>query len=349
MNENTQPMHSAWQAFVVSQGARIGAAGLVDFPDAPLAPDCALVELSHLGLIRLSGPDAPQFLQGQVSNDVRQVSAEHSQLSALCSPKGRMLANFRVFQRADDLYLQLPRERLDAVLKRLRMFVLRAQVSLEDASDQLQRIGIAGRCTESLLPAAPDPTPGSVRQAPPVTIIRLPGDRPRFELIGPADALQSFWEQSAPPARPASADFWALLDIRAGLPTVFEATVEAFVPQMANMQLVDGVSFTKGCYTGQEVVARMQYLGKLKRRMYLARVEAATAPRPGDPLYSPTSESGQGAGRVVDARPSPEGGYELLAVVEIAAAAAPGLRLGDAAGPLLQRRELPYALPAVES
>jgi hypothetical protein len=113
------------------------------------------------------------------------------------------------------------------------------------------------------------------------------------------------------------------------------------------MQLVDGVSFTKGCYTGQEVVARMQYLGKLKRRMYVARVDADKTPGPGDELFSPGSASGQGAGRVVDARPSPEGGFELLAVAEIASAEGPGLRLGDEQGPELELRELPYAFPAM--
>jgi folate-binding protein YgfZ len=256
-----------------------------------------------------------------------------------------MLANFRVFERDGDLYLQLPRAGLAAVRKRLQMFVLRAQVTLEDASDQLVRIGIAGACAEQLLPEVPAPAAGAACQPPPLTIIRLGGDRPRFELIGPADAIRAFWEQSASLARPAGPDFWALMDIRAGVPTVFEQTIEAFVPQMTNLQLLDGVSFTKGCYTGQEVVARMQYLGKLKRRMYLAHVAAAQAPQPGDALYSPISESGQGAGRVVDARPSPDGGYELLAVIEIAGAEHGGLRLGDAEGPPLTLRELPYALP----
>jgi folate-binding Fe-S cluster repair protein YgfZ len=113
---------------------------------------------------------------------------------------------------------------------------------------------------------------------------------------------------------------------------------------MANMQLVDGVSFTKGCYTGQEIVARMQYLGKLKRRMYLAHVDSAEAPTAGDPLFSPQNASGQGAGRVVDARAAPEGGYDLLAVAEIESAESGELRLVDDQGPPLQLRELPYSL-----
>jgi folate-binding protein YgfZ len=129
---------------------------------------------------------------------------------------------------------------------------------------------------------------------------------------------------------------------------VLEATTEAFVPQMANLQLVDGVSFTKGCYTGQEVVARMQYLGTLKRRMYRVRVDSDSRPAAGTELFSASSASGQGAGRVVDARPSPDGGFEALVVCQIASMEAGDLRLGDAEGPALQAQPLPYAFEATE-
>jgi hypothetical protein len=144
----------------------------------------------------------------------------------------------------------------------------------------------------------------------------------------------------------AGPDFWALLDIRAGLPTVYDQTAEAFVPQMANLQLVEGVSFTKGCYTGQEVVARMQYLGKLKRRMYLARIAAADVPPPGTDLYAPGSESGQGTGKVVDARRAPAGDIEALVVVETGSAETGDVRLGGPDGPPLTFSPLPYPLPA---
>jgi folate-binding protein YgfZ len=228
------------------------------------------------------------------------------------------------------------------------MFVLRAKVELEDASDQLARIGLAGDCAPRLLggrfPGLPEDV-GAVSGHDEITLIRLPdAGSPRFELLGPPAEMQTLWKELAAHATAVNADFWALLDVRAGIPTVYPATVEAFVPQMANMQLVDGVSFTKGCYTGQEIVARMQYLGKLKRRMYLAHVDAAEAPEAGDPLFAPQNASGQGAGRVVDARPAPEGGYDLLAVAEIESAENGELRLRDDQGPLLELRELPYSL-----
>jgi folate-binding protein YgfZ len=259
-----------------------------------------------------------------------------------------MLANFRVFERAQRIYLQLPASNLEPVLKRLRMFVLRAKVELEDASDQLARIGLAGDCAPPLLGGRFPGLPGAVgatSSQDEITLIRLPdAGNPRFELLGPPADMQLLWQELAAHASPVNADFWALLDVRAGIPTVYPETVEAFVPQMANMQLVDGVSFTKGCYTGQEIVARMQYLGKLKRRMYLAHVDTSEAPKAGDPLYAPQNASGQGAGRVVDARPVPEGGYDLLAVAEIESAENGELRLHDAQGPLLTLRELPYSL-----
>ena len=265
-------------------------------------------------------------------------------MSGYCNAKGRMLAAFRVFRRADCIYLQLPMSLLESTLKRLRMFVLRAKVSLENASDELVRIGIAGDCAESALageiPSLP-PVDDDVVQYEDLTVIRIAGSRPRFEIVGPVSRMQALWQILATRAVPANPDFWAWLDIHAGLPTINPETSEAFVPQMTNMQLVNGVSFTKGCYPGQEVVARMRYLGKLKRRMYLAHIATDTAPDSGDTLFSASSESGQGTGKVVAAQASPEGGYDLLAVVEISAVERGDVRWGET-GPQLAFGELPY-------
>ena len=316
-------------------------------PKTPLPqtfPDCAITELSHFGLIRATGSDVRTFLQGQLTNDINQVTPVLAQLSSYCSPKGRMLGSFWVMQRGDDLYLQLPADRLPGILKRLRMFVLRAQVTLEDASGELARFGITGSCAADLLPFAPGADKATATRDD-ITVIRLPGERPRFEIIGPVSALAPLWSKLSETATQTGPDFWSLMDIRAGVPNVFEDTVEAFVPQMANLQLIGGVSFTKGCYTGQEVVARMQYLGKLKRRMYLAHIADTQRPAPGAEVFSPSSESGQGAGRIVDAAPSPDGGFDVLAVLQISSAEAGDVRLHDAAGPVLELRPMPYDLP----
>jgi folate-binding protein YgfZ len=327
-------MSSEWSEFIASRPA----------PQA--APDCALCDLSHFGLIRASGPEAAAFLQGQLTNDTRLVSPTRAQLSAWCSPKGRMMASFLLFQHGGDLYIQVLRERLEGVLKRLRLYVLRSRVELSDASASLARLGLAGDCAPALLG---DPLPGEPFAAlarGELTVLRLPGDRPRFEVVGPVPAVRAFWEQAEGRAVPSAPELWSLLEIRAGVPTVFDETADAFVPQMANLQLIDGVSFTKGCYTGQEVVARMQYLGKLKRRMYYARIPADDPPRPGADLFAAGSESGQGAGKIVAAAPSPGGGVEVLAVVEVAAAEGGEVRLGGPAGPVLAFAPLPYAFAA---
>ena len=345
-------MNPDWRAFLTARGARIGTDDRVVPPATTAGPqpphDCTRYDLSHLGLIGVAGADADTFLQGQLSNDIRQLTATHSQLSSHCSPKGRMLALFRVLRRADGIDLQLPRERVAEALKRLRFYVLRSKVTLDDRSDGPVRIGLAGAGAPRALERLGLPQPerdNDVAAAEGVTVLRLPSPVPRFELIADCARQTAPWNVLTPVSAWGNEDAWALLDIRAGIPTIYTATADAFVPQMANLQLIDGVSFTKGCYTGQEVVARMQYLGKLKRRMYLAEVASPTPPQPGDDLESPSSTSEQTPGRVVDARPSGDGRYELLAVVEIEAAETGEVRLGSA-GPLLHLQPPPYGFLA---
>ncbi|HYN79646.1 MAG TPA: folate-binding protein [Lamprocystis sp. (in: g-proteobacteria)] len=348
-------MNPDWRAFLIAQGARITADDQVaPPPPAPgqgTAADCARFDLSHLGLIAVRGEDAETFLQGQVTTDVRTVTDSHSQLAGLCSPKGRMLALFRVMRLADGFYLQLPRERVAETLKRLRLFVMRAKVTLDDASDGPIRIGCSGSgAVDALgrLGLALPALDNDLVATDGVTLLRLPAPVPRFELIGASERLTTLWDALKSDGAMGDADGWALLDIRAGIPNVYPTTADTFVPQMVNLQHLDGVSFNKGCYVGQEVVARMQYLGTLKRRMYLAEVETQTAPQPGDELHSPASTSEQAAGRIVDARPTGPDRYELLAVVEIGAAEHGEVRLG-AAGPLLRCEPPPYGFPAAAS
>jgi tRNA-modifying protein YgfZ len=343
-----------WQDFLRVRGAEPASDGSAGFPGTAAPPGgepdlCALFDLSHLGLIAVRGEDAEPFLQGQLTNDIRELSATHSQLSSHCSPKGRMLACFRVLRLGDAIHLQLPGERLPDTLKRLRLYVLRAKVSLVDVSDDLVRIGLAGDCAAEVLQRQGLPAPDrdeDVVTTGGVSVLRLPSPTPRFELIGPFDAIGRLWDALAQSATPSTSDVWALHDIRGGIPNVYQETVDAFVPQMANLQLIDGVSFNKGCYTGQEVVARMQYLGKLKRRMYWAEVDTDAAPRPGDALHVPSSTSEQAGGRVVDARPAGPGRFELLAVVEIEAAEGGEVRLGEG-GPRLRLRPPRYGFPQV--
>ena len=308
----------------------------------PGQEDCVLCPLPSRGLIRVSGEDARDFLQGQLTNDISTVTPEQAQLSAWCTPKGRMLALFLVFMHEGELYLQLPRERLDAVLKRLRMFVLRAKVTLEDASEDLALAGAGGACLEEHFASLPEKAFGTTTSNG-LTLIRFPGEAPRVQIVGKSDAVIASWQQMADKASGVSENWWTLQNIRAGLPDVLDATAEAFIPQMVNLDVLDGISFTKGCYTGQEVVARMKYLGQLKRRMYLARAEGDHPLSPGDSLWSPHSTSAQGAGKVVLAA-----GQEALVVAEISAAAEEGMRLLNEEGPAISLIPPPYEIPELE-
>lgn len=305
--------------------------------------NCQLFDLSDFGLIRASGDDSESFLQGQLTNDITKVTSEHSQLSGYCTPKGRLLATMRVISHGGDFLLLMPKERLTSVLQRLGMFVMMSKVTLSDASDELQAIGLDGDCATSLpvdeMPAKADDCTTAEEN---VTIVRIAADEPRFLLIGSAGAITQLRQHLTETTTPATDQQWRLLDIRAGLPTVFDATIEAFVPQMINMHLVNGVSFSKGCYTGQEIVARMHYLGKLKRRMYHVAFEGE-CPAGGTDLYSPQSQSGQGSGKIVMSAATAEGVCEALAVIEVANAETGEVRLNDENGAKLEFLELPYS------
>ncbi|NOX75948.1 MAG: folate-binding protein YgfZ [Gammaproteobacteria bacterium] len=345
-------MKDNWKKFLASQGATVdahcGTSRVTRFSNTPVnVNDLILCDLSHYGLIRVHGEEAESFLQNQFCNDLRNVSESLSQLNGYCNPKGRLLAFFHLFQRNGSYYLRLPREILDPTLNRLRMFVLMTRVTLEDASEQLIHIGFSGpRADEHLQASVSDvPTePNAVTHTADLSIIRVPGHLPRFEIYGSEAAVKKLWQQLAGPATPVGYRHWALLDIHAAIPDIVEKTREAFVPQMINLQAINALSFKKGCYPGQEIVARMHYLGKLKRRMFLAHIDGETVPTPDSPLFADGSESAQGVGKVVSAQPHPDGGVDLLAVIEISSAEQRQLRVGDTEGPLMILRELPYEL-----
>ncbi len=297
--------------------------------------------LTNLGVIRARGADAQSFLQSQLSNDIAGLPADSSRLAAYCNPKGRMIALLRVFRWGDDFGLLLPRELLDKTLARLRMFVLRSKVEL--IVEPAGVIGVHGPAAiaalnpllDGELPAAEDGI--AVRED--CVVLRPAGSQPRLQLIAHAAPLRRYWSQLADTAEPVAPAVWDLLDIRAGLPTVLANTQEAFVPQMANLDLVGGISFTKGCYPGQEIVARMHYLGNLKRRTYRAAVEGE-APAPGAEIRT---QEGALAGQVMLSAPRVEGGAELLAVLQIERASQGGL---ICEGRELSLLPLPYSLAA---
>jgi folate-binding protein YgfZ len=317
----------------------------------PAVAGTLFTELSHLGLIAVAGADAGTFLQGQLSNDLNAVTETRSQLSAWCNAKGRVLALLRIYLHSGTYYLQLPRDQMEFTLQRLRMYVLRAQVSLTDASTTQIQLGITGPDAEALLTRTlgvpPPATDNSVTSTPleqgHVSVLALPGDQPRFAVITPPAAAQTLQRQWAATAIPTDSDLWSLLDIRDGLPAIHSATQDLFIPQMLNLDLIGALNFTKGCYPGQEIVARTHHLGAVKRRMYYACAYTAATPAPGTALYAP--HSGQAIGQVISAAARSAEAVELLAVLPTADMASQPVHLQEPEGPLLQFLALPYTLP----
>ncbi len=345
------PVNPEWKSFLAARGARIEEAGRAAFGEARAEVRAAahgnvVCALSHLSLIRAQGADALTFLNGQLTNDLRLVDDSRSQLSGYCTAKGRLLAVFRIFQRAQAYYLIVPASLQEATIKRLRMFVLRSKVALESADDALVCIGCSGPDIAPALERALGDLPPAVdgcRSHNDTSVLRLAGPHPRFFVVAPAARAIELWQAIEPAAQPAGAAAWAWLDIQSGLPSVLPQTVEEFVPQNTNLELIGGVSFKKGCYPGQEIVARMHYLGKPKQRMFRLHAAADVQAHAGDRICAPDFP-GQSAGVVVDAQPSPDHGTDLLAVVQLSSVAGGVLHLRAADGPGLATQRLPYEL-----
>lgn len=350
-------MKADWKIFLQDAGAEMDGDAVMHFGNPQRESMAALggavyANLGFMGVITVHGDDAETFLQSQLSNDISLVDDAMSQLSAFCTPKGRILGLMRVFRSGDTYHLRLPLDTLDAALQRLRMYVLRADVTLEDATENFLRMGVSGDRAADLLADAGVTVPGAhngVARSDGNTVIAVPGIHPRFELYATdLKSAKSLWNGLNVHAAPVGEAVWRLLDIQAGIPNIFAATAEMFVPQMTNLQLVDGVSFQKGCYPGQEIVARMQYLGTLKRRMYLGRIDRDAPARPGDEIFS-RADSVQSAGRIVDAQPHPDGGQLALAVLQIQAAEAGDLHLDNPDGASFAVQALPYAFESPEN
>ncbi len=345
-------MKPEWQDFLKDAGAeiennRVLSFGNINRERLVAHTGLTICDLSHMGLISVDGDDASDFLQGQLTNDIRDVSLQHSQLSAYCTHKGRMLANFRIFKREDSFYLRLPQPLLEPTLKRISMFILMSKVSIKDSSNALVGMGISGPEADQHLSGLLSPLPESVDDVSQIngyTVIRVPGVTPRYEVYGDLESIKTLWSHLDVHAAPVGAGCWETLDILAGIPTIYPQTSEAFVPQMTNMQVINGVNFQKGCYTGQEVVARMQYLGKLKRRMFRVQVATDDDVNPGDKLYCDGSSSGQGTGQIVSAQANAEGSVDALAVIDISDAESGKLQLNDADGPAISVLTLPYSV-----
>lgn len=338
-----------WKSFLSRYGATIDHGAVMDFGH-PLAERRAasgagvICDLSHHGLIVVEGEDTFTFLQGQLTCDLSQVTQSCSRLAAWCSPKGRVLALFRVFRSGNGILLQLPAPQLETTMARLRMYVLRARVSLGDVSDEFVRIGLCGDSAtgviENLLGSAPS-APDEMIPFGDSRVVRLHGNVPRYQFIGERTAAQELWRAAAEKLRPAGQQVWSLLEILAGVPEITQGN--AHLPQMLNLDVLGGLSFEKGCYVGQEIIARTHHLGTLKRRMRLIDGRAPECPSPGTPVVDATA--GSEAGEIVSSAPRGERDeFAALTVLRIDAAKTGALRLGSTDGPRLALLDLPYSV-----
>ncbi len=342
-------MKPDWQRFLIDNGAEFEDARVLHYGNPErerrmVMSGNVICDLSHLGLIALTGEDTADFLHRQLAGEVRALAAEQSRLSCHLNPQGRVISSFRIFQEAQAYYLALPRENLEPAMQRLTRFVLRDRVQLSDASDRFVRIGASGPGMVQELQQAGVPVPAGVDEvasAEQVLVLRLPGPHPRFQLFGELARLQSVWEQLNVRCAPIGPSPWRLLDILGGIPTIYPDTSEQFLPQSLNLDALGAISVEKGCYPGQEIVARMHFRGTLKRRMFRALVRLQETPARLTPVYD---GAGRPAGEVLDAEPHPDGGNELLVVARLETAGQP-VHLGEPQGEVITLAPPPYPLP----
>jgi folate-binding protein YgfZ len=300
-----------------------------------------LSELPDRGLIGYSGEEAGAFLHNQLTCDVAALEVNRSVYGSYCTPKGRILATFLLWRTGTGYVMQLPASLRESIQKRLAMYVLRSKVKITDAGSNWIQVGLAGADAAAHLERTLGAVPHNehqLLQTPEATVIHLP--RERYAILIARDSGPATAEKLKDGTDIVSPDHWSWLDIRAGVPVITLPVQEQFVPQMVNMDLIGGLSFSKGCYPGQEIVARTHFLGRLKQRMYLAHL-ATGEPGPGDKLYS--AELGnQSSGTIVNAAAAPGGGYDVLAAMQIAAAASAPMHWKTPDGPELKLLPLPY-------
>ncbi len=304
-----------------------------------------LCALSNTGILYVGGEDAQDFLQNQLSNDITHIDAHKAQLSSFSTAKGRMIAIFRVIQIDGGYLLIMPQSILTDVMQQLQKYVIRAQVVMADITDSFAMFAVSA--SPDLLPDD-DRFPeqlNAVYQSDSLISVHVHGNdgQQRYLMLSnDEDEAIKLVNSLAEKLSLSVADSWRLQEILSAVPTLYPQTMQAFVLQMSNLQFLDGVSFKKGCYPGQEVVARMQYLGKLKRSMFLAQIDSDQCPMPGDELKSRNSESKDGAGKVVDAIAINDSSCLMLFIAQIDKAEAGDLVLLNQPESAINLQSLPY-------
>jgi folate-binding protein YgfZ len=335
-----------WQQYFALQGANSERAlSVADLADGFVAP------IVDLALIKASGAEAANFLHKQLTNDVEHLSQAEARLAGYCSPKGRLMATFLVWRSAEDIFLQLPRSIAAALQKRLQMFIMRAKVTLLDVSDEQLLLGLGGHKAAAVLATwfdALPATPYAKLDHAMGTLLRVADacGAARYQWLMSKATAQTVCPVLAATLAQGDDAAWMLSQVHAGVPQIDLATQEKFVPQMVNFELLGGVNFKKGCYPGQEIVARSQYLGKLKRRTTLVAIDDPSA-KAGDELFS-SLDPEQPCGMIVNAARNGAGGVDALVEIKLEAIAQGAVCVGAVDGARVQFLPMPYALDALE-
>ena len=306
-----------------------------------MADSAFFCTLSHEGVLAVRGSDAGKFLQGQLTCNLNYVNEHTATLGARCTQKGRMQSSFRLLLEGDGCLLAMARDLVEPQLADLKKYAVFSKSKLTDESAAWVRFGLSqGDAALASLGLELPHEVNAVARASGLIAVRVSSER--AELWVPAEQAESVKASIKAQLAEGDLDAWLLGQVRAGIGQVMAQTRELFIPQMLNLQAVGGVSFKKGCYTGQEIVARMQYLGKLKRRQYRLELEGSALPEPGTPVFSPIHASA--IGEVVLAATSTTSHVELLAVLQAEAVDNGILHLGSLEGPRLTLLDLPYEL-----
>jgi len=349
-------MKSEWQQFLVSCGAQFDGSTLTGFdapPDSGVS-ESAIVDLSDFSIVEVSGKDAGVFLQDHFVNDVQALTSGAVQLSGYCSTKGRLLATFYLALIDDTYLLFVPTDVAGSIVQRLNMFarmprtvgkqmigkITPTDANLLDRTGDLQVFGLIGEPALALLDSIdPGASTDQVFRTSSLTVIKVP-DSDRCICFGDVSACQTSWASLGETVRYATGNAWQLADIRGGVPFIVEVVQDKVVPQMANLHVLGGVSFTKGCYPGQEIVARMQYLGKLKRQMVRYGYEGA----PLEVGSTVASGDDKDAGLVLASATTSDNNCESLVVVKVSAREAGFQVVGPSGSRPLRELALPYSL-----
>jgi hypothetical protein len=338
-------MSNTWYSFLRQQGAVFEGRSVHRFASGESTysspKDAVFSPINWLGIARISGPDAGDFLQAQLTGDINDIGPGITRISGYCNPKGRLLAIFRILREGDDFLLLTDSDILPNILQRLQMYVLRTKVHLALETTRVA-IGLVGPRADHIagkLLGSPPEIADDVICKQGICSIPFGGKEKGCLIISPPEQLIESWVAIRSGTHLAGSDQWTLFEIRSGIPRITPATQEQFIPQSVNLDLIGGVSFSKGCYPGQEIVARVHYLGRLKHRMARAIVAHGELPVPGDPVFSDL-ETVQRIGTVINAVSLPNGSGELLTTVPLASSTGAEFPI-DQTGRSIQLMELP--------